>query len=71
MAKSIAASINLLRLLDLPEESSESSGRMTFPINGDISFQDVEFAYPSRPDAPVLKEVSFDVKAGQCVGIVG
>jgi ATP-binding cassette subfamily B (MDR/TAP) protein 1 len=71
MAKSIAASIDLLRLLDLPEETSESQGRMTFPVHGDISFKDVEFAYPSRPDAPVLKGLSFDIKAGQCVGIVG
>ncbi|GAA5914052.1 ABC transporter ATP-binding protein [Sporobolomyces salmoneus] len=71
MAKSIAASIDLLRLLDLSEESSESQGRMTFPIRGDISFRDVKFAYPSRPDAPVLKGLSFSVKAGECVGIVG
>ncbi|GAA6016228.1 hypothetical protein JCM11491_003775 [Sporobolomyces phaffii] len=71
MAKSIAASIDLLRLLDLPEESSESEGRMTFPLRGDIAFKDVKFAYPSRPDVPVLKGLSFSVKAGQCVGIVG
>ncbi|GAA5960635.1 hypothetical protein JCM3765_005883 [Sporobolomyces pararoseus] len=71
MAKSIAASIDLLRLLDLSEESSELHGRMTFPIHGDISFKNVEFAYPSRPDVPILKGISFDIKAGQCVGIVG
>lgn len=71
MAKSITASIDLLRLLDLAEESSESEGRMTFPLQGHISFRDVNFAYPSRPDITVLKGLSFDVKPGQCVGIVG
>lgn len=71
MAKSIAASIDLLRLLDLSEESSESEGRMTFPLEGHISFKDVNFAYPSRPDIEVLKGLSFDIKPGQCVGIVG
>ncbi|GAA6064319.1 hypothetical protein JCM10212_006006 [Sporobolomyces blumeae] len=71
MAKSIAASIDLLRLLDLPSESSESEGRMTFPLQGHIRFEDVGFAYPSRPDVSVLKGLSFEIKPGQCVGIVG
>ncbi len=38
-------------------------------IKGEIIFQDVAFAYPGNP--PVLKEVSFHIKPGQLVGIVG
>ncbi|GAA5867089.1 hypothetical protein JCM1840_001479 [Sporobolomyces johnsonii] len=71
MAKSIRAAIDLLRLLDLKTDTRESEGRMTFPIQGHVSFLDVNFAYPSRPDVPVLKGLSFDVKPGDCVGIVG
>lgn len=33
-------------------------------VQGGVTFRDVAFAYPSRPDAPVLKGVSFDVPAG-------
>jgi ABC-type multidrug transport system fused ATPase/permease subunit len=38
-------------------------------IKGEIIFQNVAFAYPDNP--PVLKNVSFCVKPGQRVGIVG
>ncbi|KAK4228120.1 putative multidrug resistance protein [Podospora fimiseda] len=36
-----------------------------------ISFQDVSFSYPSRPDHPVLDSVSFTIQPGQFVGLVG
>ncbi len=38
-------------------------------IKGEIAFQNVAFAYPDNP--PVLKDVSFFVRPGQRVGIVG
>jgi ATP-binding cassette subfamily C (CFTR/MRP) protein 1 len=42
----------------------------SWPAAGAISFEDVQLAY--RPELPlVLKGVSFDVKAGEKVGIVG
>lgn len=71
MTKSIRACIDLSRLLDLASETAESDGRMTFPISGNISFDNVEFSYPQRPDIPILKGMTFDVKPGECVGIVG
>jgi hypothetical protein len=44
---------------------------MTFPIQGHVSFSDVKFAYPSRPDVPILKGLTFDIQPGECVGVVG
>lgn len=44
---------------------------MTFPIAGHVRFDDIAFAYPSRPDVPVLKGVSFEIQPGETVGIVG
>ncbi len=38
-------------------------------LAGDIEFEHVAFAYTA--DAPVLKDVSFKIKAGQLVGVVG
>jgi ABC-type multidrug transport system fused ATPase/permease subunit len=38
-------------------------------IRGDIAFEKVAFAYPGCP--PVLNDVSFHIKPGQIVGIVG
>ncbi len=38
-------------------------------IKGEITFEHVAFAYAA--DAPVLKDVSFTIKPGQMVGVVG
>ena len=38
-------------------------------IKGEINFEHVAFAYSA--DAPVLKDVSFTIKPGQMVGVVG
>ena len=39
-------------------------------IKGDISFKNVSFTYEDQPE-PVITDVSFDVKAGQRMAIVG
>ena len=36
-----------------------------------LSFQQVHFSYPSRPDDPVLREIDFEVISGQTVALVG
>lgn len=39
--------------------------------HGEISFSNVSFNYPSRPDATVIKDMTLNVKAGSVVAIVG
>lgn len=41
------------------------------PVQGRVGFQDVAFAYPSRPDQPALENVSFAVEPGETVALVG
>ncbi len=41
------------------------------PSRGEVSFKDVRFAYPTRPDAAVLDGLSFQVKAGEKLAVVG
>jgi ATP-binding cassette subfamily B protein len=41
------------------------------PPLGSVSFSNVRFAYPARPDLPALAGVSFEVKRGETVALVG
>ena len=41
------------------------------PPRGTLAFEGVSFAYPGRPGRGVLDDVSFEVRAGETVAIVG
>ncbi|KAK6837759.1 hypothetical protein RU639_001706 [Aspergillus parasiticus] len=54
-----------------PLDPSTDSG-MTLPsFAGDIEFQDVRFAYPSRQSGPVMDGFNLLIKAGTSMAIVG
>jgi ATP-binding cassette subfamily B protein len=68
------------RVRDLLRENPETSGVPAVtgncsdgkgPIGGEIAFDDVQFAYPSRKEQAVLRNLSFKVRAGQRVALVG
>ena len=40
-------------------------------MQGAIEFSHLNFAYPSSPDVPVLKDVSFAIRPGELIGVVG
>jgi len=40
-------------------------------LNGDIEFENVTFAYPNGSGVPALKDLSFSVKSGQSLAIIG
>ena len=41
------------------------------PSRGQVSFEHVEFAYPTRPEITALRDFSFSAKAGETIAIVG
>ena len=45
--------------------------RLPQPPRGEIVFEDVEFRYPSRPDAPSLIQFGLRVRPGETVALVG
>ena len=71
--KTIGASERIFEILEeTPEVTlAESERPLLEPVQGNISYQDVHFSYPSRKDLPVLKGLSFDVKAGEKIALVG
>ena len=58
-------------ILNTPAEPTFNPGRATLPeIRGDVTFDHVRFRY--RIDGPeILHDISFDVAAGQVIGVVG
>ncbi|XP_046633239.1 ATP-dependent translocase ABCB1-like isoform X2 [Daphnia pulicaria] len=54
-----------------PIDSSSNEGLVPDGVDGKISFRDVFFNYPSRPDVKILQGISFDVTPGQTVALVG
>lgn len=58
------------------DEVFNTKPQLTFPdvpettLGGSIHFDHVSFTYPGETD-PTLKDISFDVKAGEMIGIVG
>ncbi|CAG0903799.1 unnamed protein product, partial [Cyprideis torosa] len=54
-----------------PIDSFSNAGKKPETCRGEITFEDVHFNYPSRPDVPVLQGLSLSVKQGQKVAFVG
>jgi ATP-binding cassette, subfamily B, bacterial len=66
----MTGSKRVLELLDTPLTVSETLDPKPWPEpRGDIRFEDVSFGYDRNQ--PVLKNISFEVKAGEMIGIVG
>lgn len=59
------------RVPDIDIESEEGTKVTSESTVGTVELRDVEFTYPSRPDAKVLKGVSFSVPAGTSLALVG
>ncbi len=53
--------------IDVPEAPEH----FALPVRGEIGFEDVSFAYPTRPDALALEGISLKVEPGQTVALVG
>lgn len=60
----------LSELMSLDIEEEESKNLLTdIPLNGDISFDNVSFAYGSRP--PVINDLNITIPSGKKVAFVG
>jgi len=63
-------------LFELFHEEEENLGIINFVeegelLKGDITFRDLSFRYPSRPDEDVLLSINLTISANQMVALVG
>jgi ATP-binding cassette subfamily B protein len=67
------ASERLFEILRVKSEitAPASPRALPQPARGDVSFENVSFAYPTRPDTLAVDGVTLSVRAGEKVAIVG
>lgn len=68
----ISAAERIFDILDTPAEITSLPGSTELPqIKGEVRFENVSFAYTDEPDKLVLENVSFTVKPGETIALVG
>jgi ATP-binding cassette subfamily B (MDR/TAP) protein 1 len=72
-ASAQGAAYNIFNTIDrVPViDSANPNGAKPENVAGHIVVRNVDFAYPSRPDVPILKNMNIEVKPGQTVALVG
>jgi len=64
-----ASTARIKEVLDCDEDFTHS-GEIK-ELNGEIEFQNVTFAYPNGSGVPAIKNLSFSIKNGQSLAIIG
>lgn len=68
----ISAAERVFDILDTEPDIYDEPGASALPrIQGRVEFDHVSFAYSDEPDIMVLKDVSFQVKQGETIALVG
>jgi len=73
LQRAAGATERLVELLDADDAVRDPKAPKPLPhhVTGEIRFEDVTFAYPSRPDQPALRGISLTVRPGETVALVG
>lgn len=67
--KGIAGAASIFEFLDTPPEKDSGTEKLAYPC-GNVAYRNVSFNYGTT-DEQVLKNISFDVKAGETIALVG
>ncbi len=72
-AKAVGAAERVFGLIDAgtDDETDADAGDIAPIAEGIVEFDGVDFAYPTRPDLPVLRDITFRIDPGEQVALVG
>lgn len=73
LMQSAGATERIFEIIDQHPAIVGASSPVALPVSVErsVRFESVSFTYPSRPDVPVLSDVSFTIPAGKTVALVG
>lgn len=74
LQKTLGATQRVRELLQTDPEAintEEEALDERYRLSGQVGMEKIAFRYPSRPDIPVLREISLQVKRGQQIALVG
>jgi ATP-binding cassette subfamily B (MDR/TAP) protein 1 len=54
-----------------PSDGSGAEAGAIVPIEGGLDFHNVKFAFPSRPDRDIYKDMTLNVESKRSIGLVG
>ncbi|KAH9535052.1 hypothetical protein CY35_17G034100 [Sphagnum magellanicum] len=68
-----AAAYSIFELINLvpPIDADDTSGRTLDKVEGNLELRNIDFAYPSRTEAPIFQNFSLRIPAGKTVALVG
>ncbi|XP_023581489.1 antigen peptide transporter 1 isoform X2 [Trichechus manatus latirostris] len=69
--KAVGSSEKIFEYLDRTPCCPASGPLASLNLEGYVQFQDVSFAYPTQPDVPVLKGLTFTLSPGEVTALVG
>ena len=65
----VASAERVFEVLDAEEMSPEATGTLPEPVQGKVTFENLDFSY--LPDKPLIENLNLEVEPGQTVAIVG
>ncbi|XP_069135284.1 ABC-type oligopeptide transporter ABCB9-like [Argopecten irradians] len=71
LMQAVGASEKVFEYMDRVPKILNNGTLAPHSVQGRIEFKDVTFAYPTRSETPILKNVSFSVAPGEVVALVG
>ncbi|MCL4118273.1 UNVERIFIED_CONTAM: hypothetical protein GTU68_012278 [Idotea baltica] len=71
IAGGLGATERVKEILGRGTELDINAQRSDLKLNGNVSFNNVHFTYPSRPDVSVLEGINLKVNAGEKIALVG
>ncbi len=70
-AKASGASARVFELIDRQPEMQTGKGRRLDKVVGEVALEAITFAYPTRPNEPVLRGLELRMSPGKVVALVG